>query len=67
MTKLIGFSLLFMSLLLSDETVAEPFTADHLVRLDRVGTPVLSPDGSMLVYSCERPTWTPTRAAMICG
>ena len=54
MTKLIGFSLLFMSLLLSGETVAEPFTADHLVRLDRVGTPVLSPDGSMLVYSLRK-------------
>jgi dipeptidyl aminopeptidase/acylaminoacyl peptidase len=31
--------------------LAEPFTADHLVRLDRVGAPVLSPDGQKVVYS----------------
>ena len=54
MTKLIGFSLLFTSLLLSGEAIAEPFTADHMVRLDRVGAPVLSPDGSMLVYSLRK-------------
>ena len=30
---------------------AEPFTAEHLVRIDRVGSPVLSPDGSKVVYT----------------
>ena len=30
---------------------AAPFTAEHLVRLDRVGAPVLSPDGSQVVYT----------------
>ena len=54
MTRLIGFSLLFMSFLLSGKVAAENFTADHLVRLDRVGAPVLSPDGSMIVYSLRK-------------
>jgi dipeptidyl aminopeptidase/acylaminoacyl peptidase len=31
--------------------IAEPFTADHLVRLDRVGAPNLSPDGNHVVYT----------------
>lgn len=30
---------------------AEPFSADHLVRLDRVGAPSLSPDASRVVYA----------------
>jgi len=42
---------LVAGLLASSAVVAEPFTADTLVRLDRVGAPVLSPDGSKLVYS----------------
>ena len=31
--------------------LAEPFNAETLVRLDRVGSPVLSPDGSKVVYT----------------
>ena len=30
---------------------AEPFTVDHLVRIARVGSPVLSPDGETVVYT----------------
>ena len=30
---------------------AEPFSADHLVRLDRVGAPSVSPDGRQVVYT----------------
>jgi dipeptidyl aminopeptidase/acylaminoacyl peptidase len=30
---------------------AEPFTADHLVRIDRVGAPAVSPDGELIVYA----------------
>ncbi len=32
-------------------TLAEPFTADHLVRLDRIGAPVISPDGNQVVFT----------------
>jgi dipeptidyl aminopeptidase/acylaminoacyl peptidase len=42
---------LVAGLLASTVALAEPFTADTLVRLDRVGAPALSPDGSKLVYS----------------
>ncbi len=31
--------------------MAEPFTAEHLVRLDRVGAPDLSPDGNLVVFT----------------
>ena len=31
--------------------MAEPFTAEHLVRLDRVGAPNVSPDGRQVVYT----------------
>lgn len=30
---------------------AAPFTADHLVTIDRVGAPVVSPDGTSVVYT----------------
>ena len=30
---------------------AEPFTAEHLVRIDRVGAPVVSPSGDKVVYA----------------
>jgi dipeptidyl aminopeptidase/acylaminoacyl peptidase len=31
--------------------IAEPFTAEHLVRLDRVGAPNVSPDSKFVVYT----------------
>ena len=42
------------SFLFAASAIAEPFTADHLVRLDRVGAPVLSPDGSKVVYTVRK-------------
>ena len=30
---------------------ANPFTAELMVRLDRVGAPAVSPDGSLVVYA----------------
>ena len=33
---------------------AEPFTAELLVRLDRVGAPAVSPDGSLVAYSVRK-------------
>ncbi|MEM8983940.1 MAG: S9 family peptidase [Pseudomonadota bacterium] len=30
---------------------AEPFTAEHLVSIARIGTPAISPDGTMVVYA----------------
>jgi len=41
----------FAAFFASTTALAEPFTAEHLVRLDRVGAPVLSPDGSKVVYA----------------
>jgi dipeptidyl aminopeptidase/acylaminoacyl peptidase len=38
-------------LLLAVAAHAEPFSADHLVRLDRVGAPLVSPDGTQVVYA----------------
>jgi len=54
MTKKMGFFVLFIGLFAGGAAAAEPFTAAHLVRLDRVGTPVLSPDGSKVVYSLRK-------------
>ena len=31
--------------------IAEPFTAEHLVMIDRIGAPAVSPDGSTVVYA----------------
>ena len=46
---------MFLAGLLAGTTaMAEPFTAEKLVRLDRVGAPALSPDGTMLVYSVRK-------------
>ncbi len=42
---LIGFVSVFSSV------YAEPFTAEHLVRIERVGAPVVSPDGTKAVYT----------------
>jgi dipeptidyl aminopeptidase/acylaminoacyl peptidase len=43
--------MLAAALLVSGAAFAEPFTAEHLVRLDRVGAPALSPDGRQVVYA----------------
>lgn len=43
--------LIMLSLSLSGVVYPEPFSAETLVRLDRVGSPVLSPDGQWVVYS----------------
>jgi dipeptidyl aminopeptidase/acylaminoacyl peptidase len=51
MKKPIGVSLLLCSCLAATMAMAEPFSADHLVRLDRVGAPSLSPDSSSVVYT----------------
>jgi dipeptidyl aminopeptidase/acylaminoacyl peptidase len=40
--------------LLCSTAVAEPFTAEHLVRLDRVGAPSLSPNGGEVVYALRQ-------------
>ena len=54
MIKRIGFSLLLIGCLAGGSALAEPFTADQLVRLDRVGTPGLSPDGARVVYAVRK-------------
>jgi dipeptidyl aminopeptidase/acylaminoacyl peptidase len=54
MKKLIGVSLLLSGCLTGEMALAEPFNADHLVRLDRVGTPSLSPDGERVVYAVRK-------------
>src|SRR5210317_583111 len=54
MTKLIAAIILVHGLVASEAALAVPFTADTLVRLDRVGAPVLSPDGSKIVYSVRK-------------
>lgn len=33
---------------------AEPFSAEHLVRLDRVGSPHVSPNGDLVVYAVRK-------------
>lgn len=47
------FSILAMvaALAAGPVVIAKPFTADDLVRLPRVGGPVLSPDGSQIVFT----------------
>jgi Tol biopolymer transport system component len=37
--------------LVAPAALADPFTADHLVRIDRVGAPAVSPDGKLIVYA----------------
>jgi len=54
MTRQTGISLFLISLFFAASTIAEPFTAEHLVRLDRVGAPVVSPDGSKVVYTVRK-------------
>ena len=54
MTTLISTSLLLLAICCIHPAVAEPFTAEHLVRLDRVGAPHVSPDGSQVVYTLRK-------------
>jgi len=49
MTRYFVCSLLLC--LLTSTGVAEPFTAEHLVRIDRVGAPAVSPAGDRIVYA----------------
>jgi dipeptidyl aminopeptidase/acylaminoacyl peptidase len=42
---------IFVAALLCSPVLAEPFSAEKLVRLDRVGAPALSPDGATVVYA----------------
>ena len=51
MTNRIFVSVILAGLFASATTLAEPFTAEKMVQLDRVGAPVLSPDGTKLVYT----------------
>ena len=44
-------SLLLIGCFSGHLALAEPFSAEHLVRLDRVGAPSISPDGSQVVYT----------------
>ncbi len=44
-------SLLLLGYFIGHLALAEPFSAEHLVRLDRVGAPSVSPDGSQVVYT----------------
>ena len=37
--------------LAASTALAGPFTAEHLVRIDRVGAPAVSPDGELIVYA----------------
>ena len=39
---------------LSQFAIADPFTADLLVQLDRVGSPHLSPDGALVAYTVRK-------------
>ncbi|HNP36757.1 MAG TPA: S9 family peptidase [Woeseiaceae bacterium] len=44
-------ALILPGLLAGHDVLAEPFSAEHLVRLHRVGAPGVSPDGSQVVYT----------------
>jgi dipeptidyl aminopeptidase/acylaminoacyl peptidase len=52
MRQLFLFTLL-LSLMISVSR-AEPFTAEHLVMIDRIGAPAVSPDGQSVVYTLRR-------------
>ena len=54
MTRQTAISLFLINLFFAATAIAEPFTADHLVRLDRVGAPVVSPDGTKVVYTVRK-------------
>jgi len=40
--------------LVTSAALADPFTAEHLVRIDRVGAPAVSPAGDQVVYAVRR-------------
>jgi dipeptidyl aminopeptidase/acylaminoacyl peptidase len=40
--------------LAASAALAEPFTAEHLVRIDRVGAPAVSPAGDLVVYALRQ-------------
>ena len=54
MTRQTGLSLILIGFFFAATAIAEPFTAEHLVRLDRVGAPVVSPDASKVVYTVRK-------------
>ena len=45
------FVCLTLCCLATSAALAEPFTAEHLVRIDRVGAPAVSPGGDLVVYA----------------
>jgi len=49
MRRFVCYSLFFV--LLTSLAQAEPFTAEHLVTIDRIGAPVVSPDGQLVIYT----------------
>jgi dipeptidyl aminopeptidase/acylaminoacyl peptidase len=46
--QIVCFALAWMA---ASTAIAAPFTAEHLVRIDRVGAPAVSPDGDLIVYA----------------
>ena len=40
-----------LACLAASPALTDPFTADHLVRIDRVGAPAVSPAGDLVVYA----------------
>jgi len=46
--------LTFLLSLMIPVSRAEPFTAEHLVMIDRIGSPAVSPDGQSVVYTLRR-------------
>ncbi|MEM9532121.1 MAG: S9 family peptidase [Pseudomonadota bacterium] len=48
------FILLVPALLIPALSAAEPFSAEHLVRIDRVGAPVASPAGDLVAFTLRK-------------
>ncbi len=51
MNNRLSIALIIIGCLSGHLAIAEPFTAEHLVRLDRVGAPNVSPDSKHVVYT----------------